>query len=83
MPQGTVDFPYSVTIQATGGDGDYAWSAGNLPEGLSINPTSGVISGNPAIEGTFTVEVSVADADQPALQPATATFSITISVESY
>jgi hypothetical protein len=83
LPQGTVSFPYSVTIQATGGDGKYAWSASNLPEGLSINSTSGLISGTPAIEGTFMAVVTVSDSDQSALQPAMATFSLTITVQSY
>jgi hypothetical protein len=78
LPTGTVNSPYSATIQATGGDGVYAWSATGLPEGLSIDPKSGVISGIPAVQGTFMVEVTVSDADQPALQPAMATFSLTI-----
>src|SRR5205823_7815501 len=52
---------YSQTLAATGGTPPYAWSviSGSLPAGLTLNATSGAISGTPTTAGTsnFTVQV--------------------------
>lgn len=40
-----------------------AYAARGLPDGVSINATSGLISGTPTAEGTSTVTVTVADTD--------------------
>ncbi len=39
--------PYSYTFHATGGTGPYVWSItdGALPDGLTLNPSTGEISG--------------------------------------
>ena len=43
-------------------DGDtFTWSASGLPPGLSIDPSSGLISGVPASFGTFAVQVKIED----------------------
>ncbi|MGZ8899997.1 MAG: putative Ig domain-containing protein, partial [Limisphaerales bacterium] len=39
------------------------WSATGLPTGMSIHPSSGLISGTPSIEGTFSVRVNVTGAN--------------------
>jgi CshA-type fibril repeat protein len=48
----------SGIIPATG-----AWSATGLPAGLSINTTTGAISGTPTATGTFTVTQKVTDSN--------------------
>ena len=51
---------FSPTV--TGGTGTYQWSLASgtvLPQGLSINPTSGVISGIPTVSGPFPFIVGV------------------------
>ena len=52
---------YSQSLEATGGDSNYAWSitAGTLPTGLTLS-AAGTISGTPTAVGnsTFTVEVA-------------------------
>ncbi|MBS0237079.1 MAG: putative Ig domain-containing protein [Proteobacteria bacterium] len=57
--QGTA---YSETIAATGGSGTptYSISDGQLPAGLSLNASTGVIGGTPSATGvsTFTVKVT-------------------------
>ena len=50
-------------MEATGGTGTLTWSisAGTLPVGLNLDPTTGVISGTPLLPGgesTFTVRVA-------------------------
>jgi hypothetical protein len=53
---------YSQPLKVYGGDGNYTWSLsnGNLPDGLSLEPNLGIISGTPtaADKKYFTVKVS-------------------------
>lgn len=51
-----------LTITASGGDGNYTYSAGNtLPAGLTLNSSTGVISGKATTLGTSAVTISVRD----------------------
>jgi len=64
--QVTVNIPYNLQLTASGGSRIYSrWAvvAGNLPTGLSLNATAGLISGTPSSTGTFTATVQVADSD--------------------
>lgn len=57
---GTAGQPFAATITASGGVPPYTYSATGLPTGLSINSTTGVISGSVSM-GTYTPTVSVKD----------------------
>jgi large repetitive protein len=79
LPNGAVGVAYSTTVAATGGTPPYAWSASSLPAGLSINPSSGLISGTPTAAGTRTATVTVTDS---ATVTASNNFQVTIAPPS-
>ena len=56
---GTVGAAFTYQIQATGTPTSYG--ATNLPAGLAVNPTTGVITGIPTTAGTFTAQVSASN----------------------
>jgi hypothetical protein len=54
LPNGTQSSPYSATISlATGTGGTFLLADGALPAGLTLNPTTGVLSGTPTASGSF------------------------------
>jgi hypothetical protein len=74
----TVNRPYpSTTVTPAGGDGSYAWSATGFASGMSINASTGVISGTPTVAGTVSVVVTLNDALGD--DPATKSYSLTIN----
>ena len=62
LPAGQVGINYSQTLAAAGGAGGYVWAvtAGTWPGGLSLNSSTGLISGQPtaAIGANFTIQVT-------------------------
>ncbi|MDZ5623322.1 M4 family metallopeptidase [Nocardioides sp. HM23] len=61
----TAGSPFTpFTMTATGGTAPYTWSALGLPTGLSINPSTGQVSGtlNKDTAGTWVVEVTATPA---------------------
>jgi subtilisin family serine protease len=74
---GQAGVPYSISLTATGGFAPYTFSATSLPAGLTLNTSTGVISGTPTTPVTsFSVTATVADSVGT---KATATGSITIN----
>lgn len=65
IPAATVGAAYSQTFSASGGSAPYTFaiSAGALPAGLSLNTSSGVISGTPTAGGTFSFTVTATDSN--------------------
>jgi alpha-tubulin suppressor-like RCC1 family protein len=51
----------SVQLSATGGLPPYTWTADNIPAGLSLDPSTGVISGTPTTVGGYSLQVSATD----------------------
>jgi hypothetical protein len=65
LPNWTVGQPYpNQQVTLTGGTGPYSnyqVSAGSLPNGLTLNPVTGLISGTPTSTGPFTVTLQAQD----------------------
>ncbi len=78
MPSGTAGVGYFATFSAAGGTQPYSWTATGLPPGLSLNASSGLVSGIPSVNGSgsYTVNVTVTDSSG---QTKTATFGVTIA----
>lgn len=55
----------AFTVTASGGTSPYSFSATGLPAGVSINATTGQVSGTPTTNGTYTVTVTVTDSSSP------------------
>src|SRR5262249_54413422 len=81
LPNWTINRAYPGTaLVASNGTPDpvtgYAWSAVNMPPGLSVD-TNGVVSGTPTATGTFTTTFTVT-----AMTGATATRQYTITINA-
>ena len=78
LPQGAVGGAYEQPIAAAGGRTPYTWSvtAGAVPGGLSLNPSTGVLSGRPTASGQFEFTVRATDAGGAA---ATKAFTLSIA----
>lgn len=77
LPTGTVGIGYTQDLAAKGGTGQYTWAvtSGALPGGLSLNSSSGQISGQPTAAGPFQFTITATDSDH---LPASKAFSMTI-----
>jgi sugar lactone lactonase YvrE len=80
LSSGTTGSAYSQKLAATGGAPPYTWSlaAGTLPSGLTLNPSTGAITGSPTTAGTSSFTVKVSDVSQPTAQFATEALSIAV-----
>jgi len=77
LANGLPGVPYSDFVTANGGSLPYRWgvSAGTLPPGLSLNATSGQITGTPSVSGVFPFTAQVIDS-----LAGTATKTLTITI---
>ena len=81
LPTGAINQSYSGSVgaQASGGTTPYTFSltSGNLPAGLSLNSSTGAITGTPNTPGLFNFSITVKDSENPAV-PVTTGFAITV-----
>jgi uncharacterized delta-60 repeat protein len=63
LPNGSVGSNYSTKLKTSGGTTPLSWSVtgGSLPQGLSLNGSSGNISGKPTMAGNYSFTVQVQD----------------------
>jgi hypothetical protein len=78
LPNDTVNNPYNQTVVATGGTGGYTYavSSGTLPDGLSLNTTSGAITGTPTTTGASTFTITATDSSS---HTGNQTYTVTIN----
>ena len=84
LPNGQIGTAYSSTLAATGGVSPYTWSltSGTLPAGLTLNASTGAITGTPSAAVASTpLTFKVTDSSSPALSQ-TANLTLTVSPAS-
>ncbi|MEO8344851.1 MAG: Calx-beta domain-containing protein [Betaproteobacteria bacterium] len=62
LPDGVTGVPYLFQLTGTGAD-PLLWGPATLPDGLSLDPTTGIVSGIPTTAGPFSAYVTLVDAD--------------------
>ncbi|GAB4040419.1 hypothetical protein GCM10028774_44990 [Spirosoma jeollabukense] len=74
----TLSSAFSQSFTASGGSGPYSYSlaSGSLPAGLSLNTTTGVVSGTPTQSGSFPLTVRATDANGCSATSATYTLTV-------
>jgi hypothetical protein len=65
LPGPVVGTPYSQTVTASGGTAPYTYAitSGALPTGLSLNSSTGAITGTPTASGGFSFIITATDAN--------------------
>ena len=83
LPGATLNSAYSAPLAASGGTVPYTWTiaSGALPAGLTLNSTTGSITGTPTASGTFNFTVQAADSTNPK-QNATKALSISVAAQN-
>jgi len=71
---------YTATLKAKGGLPWYAWTveSGALPDGLTLNPDTGIISGQPTLGGTFKFTIRLTDSSVEKTSVVSAPLTISI-----
>jgi hypothetical protein len=69
LPAGVQSVPYSESLKVVGGTPPYHWEiAGQiseLPDDLTLDPSTGIVSGTPTNPGSSTFQVQVTDSASP------------------
>jgi hypothetical protein len=65
LANGTLSLAYSQTLTASGGTAPYTYAlnSGTLPSGVTLNASTGVLSGTPNFAGTFNFTLKATDAN--------------------
>jgi hypothetical protein len=61
IPTGVATEAYTASVKASGGTAPYVYKAGSLPKGLTINHSTGAITGTSTSVGQFTFTIFATD----------------------
>lgn len=75
---GGIGVPFSYQITAT--NNPTSFGATGLPPGLSVNASTGLVSGTPSVSGTFNATISATNATATATQALTITLGLGVPV---
>src|SRR5437868_912263 len=78
LTAGTVGTAYNRTFSASGANNSFTYSktAGSFPTGLSLNSSTGVLSGTPTASGTSNFDITATDTSGCAIAQS---YSLTMS----
>ncbi|MDQ6860347.1 MAG: putative Ig domain-containing protein [Verrucomicrobiota bacterium] len=81
LPGGTVGTSYSQTVSASGGSGTYTYSvsSGSLPPGLTLNTSTGQISGTPTTTTGSPFSFTIKATDSSTSCTGSQSYTVTIS----
>lgn len=84
LPAATAEAAYSQTFISTGGTAPYTYvvTSGVLPPGLSLNNSTGALSGTPTAAGTFVLSVRATDSSTGVGAPFSFTRSYSFTVNA-
>jgi len=79
LPKAILTSSYEAKLAARGGVPPWTWEVivGHLPDGLTLDPVTGTISGTPTALGQFHFAVEVSDSDDPS-DTRTRDFTLTV-----
>ena len=80
FPVGKVGSAYAARLQSSGGKAPYHWkiASGKLAGGLSLNGSTGAITGKPTAKGVFSCLVQATDSESP---PKSAEIVVSITIK--
>ncbi len=78
LPQATLGLNYAQTVSVTGGTVPLTWSktSGDIPDGVTLDAATGLLSGVPTVANAFTFTIQVTDANGAT---ASKTFALTVN----
>lgn len=82
LPDGRATIAYGATLQVVDGTATWSIVSGSLPPGISLDATTGVLSGTPSASGSWTFSVAATStADATNVVPGTYTIAIVGAVD--
>jgi hypothetical protein len=81
LPPAFTGQAYSATLARQGGTPPFTWSlaSGQLPKGITLNATTGLLSGTPTAAGTASFTVKITDSTSPTKRSVTRALSLTVN----
>ncbi|MBI1686132.1 putative Ig domain-containing protein [Caulobacter hibisci] len=83
LPGATENAAYSQTISVSGGIAPYSFNlatgSGPLPPGLTLNPTTGAISGTPTTIGSYSFIIRIQDSTSGSAGQVDQSYTLTVS----